>query len=167
MTAGSLATPDSLALPDAAVQAHSGFVRLHAYWLARIIDGRLPGRAQIDPLEMPRDLLPHIVLFEVVTAADGARRYRFRLMGSAIAAIPGRDDTGRFYDETIAPDLYQSRGAGLDAIVDSGRPGYAASAHAAPDREHIHVGRLGLPLASDGRTVDMILGILLPLPRPD
>ena len=44
------------------------------------------------------------------------------------------------------------------------RPVFLAAPSATVQRSFLNFGRLGLPLAADGRTVDMILALVRPLP---
>ncbi|MBS4045539.1 MAG: PAS domain-containing protein [Alphaproteobacteria bacterium] len=157
---------DRWALP-AGTEVDPAFARLHAYWLGKCKNGLLPARTDIDPLEIPRDLLPGIALLEVERQADGTQRYRIRLFGSALAAMTGADETGRYYDEAVSPAGYAVLRPLLDRTVSEAQPMFLAAPSAAPGRGFLHFGRFGLPLAADGRTVDMILALVRPLPGPD
>lgn len=157
---------DRRALP-AGTEVDPAFARLHAYWLGKCRDDLLPARTDIDVLEIPRDLLPDIALLEVETQADGARRYRIRLFGSALAAMTGADETGRYYDETLPPAGYAVLDRLLSQVVDAGRVMFLAAPSGAPGRGFLYFGRLALPLAADGRQVDMLLALVRPLPNPD
>lgn len=161
------ATPEAWALP-AGAESDPAFARLHAYWLAKTRGDRLPARADIDPLEIPRELLPDIALLEIERQADGRRRYRLRLFGSGLEAMTGgSNETGRYYDEvTHQPGLYEKLDAMLTAMAEERRPIYFAAPSGSTDRGFLWFGRLALPLASDGRTVDMILALVRPLPGP-
>ncbi|MEN8197897.1 MAG: PAS domain-containing protein, partial [Pseudomonadota bacterium] len=73
--------------------------RFHAYWRAKCSDGRLPGRADIDPLDIP-DLLPGIVLMDV--AREKKRlRFRVRLAGTMVCNVHRRDITGEWVEDMI------------------------------------------------------------------
>ncbi len=161
---------DRWALP-AGTEVDPAFARLHAYWLGKCKNGLLPARTDIDPLEIPRDLLPGIALLEVETQSPdhplGNYRYRIRLFGSALAAVTGGDETGRYYDEAVSPTGYAVLRPLLDRTVSEARPMFFAAPSAAPGRGFLHFGRFGLPLATDGRKVDMILALVRPLPGPD
>ena len=52
----------------------------------------MPARDDIDPVTMPIELLPNIVLVDVLPEA---RRFRYRVMGTAVARMLGTDWTGR------------------------------------------------------------------------
>ncbi|WP_300300525.1 PAS domain-containing protein [Ferrovibrio sp.] len=134
----------------------------HAYWQrARPDPGLLPGRRHIDPMEMPR-LLPYAWLLEVHPPADGIAipRFRFRLVGSHVDTGFGGPKTGRWLHE-MEPDFNSNAAmqAGFVAVATEGhvshrrgKPRFAMNAEAA------ELERLMLPLAGNGRDVDMLLG---------
>lgn len=128
------------------------------YWIARFPKdnpGQLPGRQHIDPADLPARYLAQLLLLDVVPATP--RRFRFRVAGTAFAAIIGRDVTGLHYDEIGTPD--RSIAAALDLIVDHGRPVFVEGALTLPSDDFFWVKRLGLPLARNGRNVDMVLAL--------
>lgn len=146
---------------------HSGHAALCDYWRAKIVSGRLPGRADIDPAEMPRDVLSSIYLVTVERGLDTAElHYGYRLVGTNAVRAAGRDITGLTVEEAYPrpEDLVaQRRAYGL--VVSTAAPFVDAYPMRIPGREHIAVSRLLLPLASDGMTVDMILGMSVYGPR--
>lgn len=145
------------ALP-AGAEIDSGFVRLHAYWRGKVTQDRLPGRAALDPLEIPRDLLQDLVLLDV---EDGPpRRYRFRLFGSGAVVMAGRELTGKYYQDIVEPSGWPEIAAVLDRAVDGRRPGFLLGHTRMPTSSTQLYGRLALPLASDGHRVDMLLGMV-------
>jgi len=119
--------------------------------------GLLPGRQHFDPLDIPAPLLPHIWLLDVEHGPP--LRFRARLVGTAISrsgpmyrvgtyvepdhALPGRTN---FYNRLVEllgspePDHY----AGPPLL-----PGLVGRVRA--------LSRITLPMARDGRTVDMFL----------
>ncbi|HEY3145195.1 MAG TPA: PAS domain-containing protein [Dongiaceae bacterium] len=131
------------------------------YWnrLAQRL-GRMPKRVEIDPLDLPVDLLPNIFLVDVVREAGAAApRFRFRLLGTAITAR-----------ETVRPGQYLDESAKNNAS-DEMTPQYLAclerrvsirSANLAwdhPTKEFITYHVMLLPLSSDGAEVDTLLGL--------
>jgi hypothetical protein len=135
-----------------------------AYWRAKAPPGRLPGRQHLDPLDIPR-LLRHIAMFDVVCSA-GATRFRFRLMGTGVVQLMGNDYTGRWVDETMAPDVYFNLEAAFTQVC-AAQPHYWERLLPFPNREYVGHRRLALPLASDGVAVDMIIGCHIPVLRED
>jgi len=130
------------------------------YWRSKCAADRLPARADIDPLELDPSLLPHVVLTEVVQA-DGRRRFRFRLSGTAVSAAAGLELTGQFVDTLNPNKQYAAYIEGLyDLAIEARRPVYSESlamaARAAATRT---TRRIFCPLSSDGIVVDMCLGV--------
>ena len=130
---------------------------LYRYWLSiRPAPVRLPGRRQFDPISIP-SLLQWIWLAEV---QRDPLRFKHRLVGTAHVDAFGTDMTGRWFDEAHPRFL--------------GSPAYghffAAAEHAqiafyrgppvyVLDTDWKTIERLILPMAQDGTTVDMLLGI--------
>jgi hypothetical protein len=136
-----------------------------AYWQRKAPAGRLPGRQHIDPLEIPR-LLAHIALYDVVREADDFR-FRFRLVGTGVAATLGADNTGRFIDEIMEAGPYEPLHAAYSQLVRHHTPQYWQRNLPFANRDFLAVQRLGLPLATDGETVDMIITYYVPILRDE
>jgi hypothetical protein len=141
-------------LPVQAVEPE--FVTLFEYWRSKCRDGRLPGRCDIDPVDLPRAMLPNLLLLDVERVSNGLR-FRVRLAGTGFVALYGREVTGRYFDELgpaapMAPLL-----DALCTMVRTGQPGFLASPLTAPNKDYGWIKRFALPLARDGETVDMVL----------
>lgn len=130
----------------------------YAYWVGKKNGDRLPARADIDPVDIPR-ILPHISLVER-EAETG--RYRYRLFGSALVDILGREPTGKYLDE-IYPDFEQSESRRYrDQVFEMGKPSHRIGRPSLRfPKDFVTVERLYLPLAEDGRRVDMVMGVLV------
>ena len=129
--------------------------RAFAYWRSKAPEGRLPGRRDIDPLDVP-DLLPWLTLVDVVW--EGKRlRLRCRLTGTEVVTRFGRDITGLYAEEAYSGDYLAQVLESYGAIIENRRP--HLSRHQVPieGRENAEYDRLILPLAADGDTVDMFL----------
>ncbi|MGD1876654.1 MAG: hypothetical protein ACFB13_04040 [Kiloniellaceae bacterium] len=85
-------------------------------------------------------------------------RFRFRLVGTEIVKFTGRDATGCWLDE-IYPDYLNTEAFRAHcAVAESGQPGYRKSGVLSnPGRNFVEAERLYLPLAEDGRHVDIVL----------
>jgi hypothetical protein len=138
------------------IEKHPRFRRLAEYLAAKAGRGKLPGRQHIDPAEIA-DLLPYLMLVDVVPQPAGEPRYRIRLMGGEVAAIQGEDVTGKFIEDVLTgsegPEVVHRYGE----ILRSGQPQYRHGVVATSGREHVHYERVAFPLARDGRNVDMLL----------
>jgi hypothetical protein len=137
------------------------FRQLYAYWRARCDGDHLPSRSDIDPLAFPA-LLPGIYLVDVIRTPGSQRLgFRFRLVGTAHLAINGIEITGLTVDEAFTGDHGRRAREAYEEVVASARPSLAIGARAAVGgRAHMVYDRLLLPLAGDGRTIDMLLGHL-------
>lgn len=71
-------------------------VKIVDYWQDATGARSMPSRRDIDPLAMPKHLLPHLELIDVIAAPE--RRFRWRLIGTHVTAAVGQDCTGRFFD---------------------------------------------------------------------
>jgi hypothetical protein len=149
-------------LPADAIEPE--FTELLRYWESRRQGDRLPARADIEPLDL-RALLPHLLLLDVERAGDRLR-FRFRVAGTAFTTLIGRDVTGLHIDELGPPDRVTPVQDGLAAIVRTGRPCFLAGRPTLHNDRFARVKRLGVPLATDGRAVDMILAVWLVQPQP-
>ncbi len=126
---------------------------VYAYWRSKIADGRLPARAAIDPLDIPR-LLPFLFLVDV---ERDPQRFRFRLIGTQICTWAGRDLTGIYTDE----ERYGARGPEISreygAIVRRRQAMYREQKAKRPERDFMFYQKIILPMSSGGRHVDMLL----------
>lgn len=130
---------------------------LHAYWRAIHPDERrLPGRRHFDPIAIP-SLLQWIWLVDIHREP---LRFKYRLVGTIHVEAAGWDPTGRWLDEAH-PDFVHSsaypqfRACAEDAEICfyRGPPTYVIK------KDYVLIERFILPLAGDGHTVDMVLGI--------
>ena len=143
--------PEPLAAADNAPMR-----RLFRYWSSKRRDGRLPSRRGIDPTEIPA-LLPWLFLTDVLPGPPA--RFRFRLVGTRIAAVEG-EHRGRYLDEygelnknPAVLQHYEDACRGVIYLRDN--------TLVWRDRDHVDYTVLLLPLAEDGATVDTLLGYSL------
>jgi len=137
--------------PATAIRAHE---QLFTYWSGLRSEGRLPARADIDPAAFKR-LLPGICLIDVRSIP---RDYRVRLAGTGLYGVFGGEITGKRLSEIYAPGAAEYWRAELDKIVASARPGVGYHSLAWRGAAQMTILWLRLPLARDGRNVDMMLG---------
>jgi hypothetical protein len=136
--------------PAAAARAHE---ELFAYWASLRAGGRLPGRRDIDPGRFKRHL-PTISLIDVVEDAE----FRIRLAGTGLYGVYGGEITGKRLTEIYAPPALDYWRGELRQVVQEKRPAVGAHNLAWRGASHLSILWLRLPLAADGRNVDMVLG---------
>jgi hypothetical protein len=136
---------------------HPKITAIHEYWESRKpAPEQLPGRARIDPTEIP-SLLPHIFMLDVL---DRPLRFRYRLVGSKLVMAGGRELTGRLMEEAHPNLLTADTYADYPACARDHRIGWRRGGTVFDwGREHVQIERILLPLAADGRAVDIVLGL--------
>lgn len=136
-----------------AARAHQ---EMFAYWASLRRGANLPARVDVHPASMKR-LLPTVSLIDVV-GGGASRDYRLRLAGTGLYGVYGREITGRMLGDIYqgAPGEYWRKE--LDKVVDERRPGVGVHSLAWRGAPHMSILWLRLPLASNGKDVDMILG---------
>ena len=135
----------------AAARAHE---ELYSYWSSLRHGSRLPARVDIDPGDFKR-LLPTVSLIDVVR---DPLDFKIRLAGTGLYGVYGREITGRTLPEvynTAAADYWREE---LTKVVTERRPSVGVHNLSWRGAGHLSVLWMRLPLASNGRDVDMILG---------
>ena len=132
---------------------HPKIRRMHEYWLAKRGARLMPGRADIDAVEL-RDCLGNLCIVDVT--AEVPPRFRFRLDGSNLVLSTGFDMTGKFLEEmpdakyrSFVAAIYQrvlARKAPVFVVNQEDWKGY-----------DLQVESVTMPLSSDGARVDGIL----------
>ena len=129
---------------------HPRFRRLADYLAGKAPPGKLPGRQHIEPTEIA-DLLPWIMMIDVIAKPGARLRYRIRLVGTEVVTIQGSDGTGKYVEEVLDRDEAAAILLGYGEIVRSRQPEYRSGAVATAGREHIPYRRInGIPSASAG-----------------
>src|SRR5262249_61383990 len=72
-------------------------IRFYDFWASLRGDRAMPSRKDLDPLHIPPEFLPNLMLIDVLREP---RRYRYRLVGTPVVTASGEDRTGRVF-ETI------------------------------------------------------------------
>ncbi len=131
---------------------------LYAYWRGLAPDGGLlPGRQHFDPLDVPA-LLPYLWMIDV--AAD-PRDNKYRLFGTYVTAGFGRDHTGLTLREAHPASAEDPLAFRFMSQVASRRAPhwYRGKPRFDHDKDVAELENLILPLAADGRVVDVLLGL--------
>ena len=126
--------------------------RLHRYWDERRGGRQFPARADIDPIEM-RELLGNVLLVDVLREP---LRFRIRLHGSRMVERAGYDMTGRMVDELPDTEFRELARRSFTHVAATGLP-LLSRRDRVIDGRRMRYETLMLPLAADGRLVDMLL----------
>jgi hypothetical protein len=137
-----------------AARAHQ---EMFAYWASLRRGGSLPSRVDLHPSGIKK-MLPTVSLIDVKRDLDGVIDYRLRLAGTGLYTVYGREITGRTLEDVYASTAVEYWRRELDKVVTERRPGVGVHSLAWKGSPHMSILWLRLPLASNGKDVDMILG---------
>mgnify|MGYP006289481385 FL=1 len=114
-----------------------------------------PPRHEIAPADF-RQMLGRLALVDIVPGETGPARYRYRLMGTRLAAQDAVDLTSKRLADHPNADQQAVVQAAFDAACQTGRPVYREDVRQDGDRRNTYA-RLVLPLSDDGQTVTGLL----------
>lgn len=136
---------------------HPALQALYRYWLSHHPGEALPGRQHIDPCDLPK-FLPRLWLLDVQREPF---RLRYRLVGTRICELVGKDLTGRWLDEVHPAAVLETNNfARFHASVATGMP---SRRRGRPNLFLLHKADFTeiengiFPLARDGSNVDMLM----------
>ncbi|HET6159098.1 MAG TPA: PAS domain-containing protein [Dongiaceae bacterium] len=139
--------------PSLLAESHRSLQNLYTYWNAQRGTRSMPGRGDIDPVDL-KSLLPDLILIDVVT---DPRRYVYRLVGTHEVDMRGRDPTGKAVDEAYYGESAEDTTDYLDRVVRTCAPvlyrGTYQPLRTRTQRDDV----LFLPLSKDGDAVNMIM----------
>lgn len=115
----------------------------------------LPARRDFDPTDMPGFLLRHVLLIDVEHAPR--LRLGWRLIGTHVTEMMGRDSTGQYWDDIYPPEIASILATGPLAAMETRAPVRTLGVAPSDDRSFLRSENLDMPLSSDGETVDMIM----------
>lgn len=116
-----------------------------AFWEAGCQGGAPPPRSHLDPLKLPSADLGWIVLSE----RESPERYRYRLFGSRLARLVGRDLTGQRIDRLSMDGSAQPFIEMLEAVVADQTPIYLHGSLYWEGKEYRTFQQVTVPFADD------------------
>lgn len=126
------------------------------YWDSKRGGRHMPARRDIDPLEMA-DLLPNVVLVDVQREPLD---FRYRLIGTAIVARLGHDDTGARFSALPQQSAGSPIWEAASRIVGEKRPIVSHFSYVGINRWVSNYRDLSMPLSEDDDHVNMIFRVL-------
>ena len=124
-----------------------------AYWESKVIDGRIPSRSDIDPLDIP-ELLPQIILLDV---SQTPWDFRFRLIGTNVVYHLTEDWTGSWFSKIGHMAAPSNIFTACVDVASSLQPLRNQTPYVGPHANFISSDDVILPLSDDGKTVDKLL----------
>jgi hypothetical protein len=128
-----------------------------AYWTEKRGTRLMPSRRDIDPVEIPRKILPN---FQIIDVVDGGARFRYRLIGTATVDAYGEDFTGRYPDEIFPADLRDFIHGIYRQVCAWRAPLFLSNRYITVKGFRLASRRIYMPLSDDNVDVRHILGVL-------
>lgn len=130
--------------------------QFYEYWEGKRAGRALPLKAGIDPAEI-KDILPYVIISEVF---DEPLRVRYRLVGTEIVKLRGREFTGKWLHEVQWNPVFLERLLGeYRVLIDERRPLLGADDLYSADGPRTAYEWGMFPLSEDGERVTHCLAI--------
>jgi hypothetical protein len=127
------------------------------FWRGRPrVDG-VPLKAAIDPIDMPRRILPNLFLYR--QEADG--RFRCRLAGTEICRVFGHNPTGLYLDNLVVPSAVTNRQHLFTRVVERRLPVVYGGLLVHSEDSLVRFLRLLLPVAAAAERADHVFGMVI------
>lgn len=123
-------------------------------WRTKAGDG-VPPRSAFD-IRTLKSLASHVFILERAGTGE-ARRYQFRLFGSAHLQLFG-EHTGRYLDEMVTPEMLSSWLAIYDGVLEARQPLRIVTHFHLPSLGFLNGEMLAAPMTDDTGGEQMILG---------
>jgi len=139
--------------------------RLAAYWQQARGGAFAPSRHAVDPAALKPEL-PHLFMLDVI---DGGADFRYRLVGTEVAAFSGRDVTGKTFGELYGeqPEVLAQARAVFVRVLETRAPVYArGQVFWLAERGYRDYEGGYFPLSRDGAAIDIILCLVSFTPTP-
>lgn len=154
---------DQPAPPIETVHWNPALRRLLGYWHERCLGRNMPSRADIDPIDLGGELLPHVMILDHEEASG---RFRYRLLGTAVVrareglAVP--DPTGHYVDEVAHGMPREWLLAGPSRAIAERRPIYDRGQYDLGNSKVSRYERLSLPLSDGaGKAIKVLVGFFV------
>ncbi len=128
------------------------------YWHHLRSEGGLPSRQDINPTDLDAETLPHIVIIDVED--DRKRRFRYRLVGTAVVKIFGVDYTGNYLDEMGLDLVFDRIQAFYSLVCNDPQPALLTGSYFAKSGAEFQVTRLAMPLFNGDGLVNALFCIV-------
>lgn len=129
-----------------------------AYWQSKHRNGRIPSRADIDPVEIP-NLLPSVLLIDLV--GQPAYDFHYRLLGTSIVDMDGVNYAGSMLSEMVPSTadfhhIWQHHLNAATGLIELRRDSMRWVRD--NSRDHVDYEILLLPLRRSGDEIEALIG---------
>jgi hypothetical protein len=137
--------------------ADPGLQDLYRFWRNKCSGSQLPKRSDIDPVTLPREILPSIVLWKVAGHASGAWDFVVRLAGTAIEEFYCMSLRGKRLNDIFPKEIAAVMAGAWTKAARSQCPQRAVHRNPYGSGPRLKSELIVLPISSDGTTVDYLL----------
>jgi hypothetical protein len=127
--------------------------RLRDYWLRLRGERPMPAKRDIDPAAVPQ-LLPHLVMTDVL---HDPLRLRYRLIGSYVTSMSGRNPTGRWLDDELYGKRTEDMLWAFRTCIDGSSPVLVREEVQFTTKEWITIEALLLPIGESNAPINLVL----------
>ena len=131
--------------------------RLLEYWKTKCLNQQLPSRQDIDPAELSF-VLPNLFLMDISLTEEPHNRFRFRLFGTELARIHGRDLTGKTFHDAMDQEPADGSVRHAMRLVNERIPLFVSGRVLYLKKDWLAFENCMLPLQNEAGDVNMILG---------
>jgi hypothetical protein len=133
---------------------HPDLLTLLAQWNFACDGRRIPCRRDLDIIRL-KPWIGHLAMLEVI---EGGQAFLYRVYGSDMAALMGRDLTGKTTD-VLPPHARDVVLAEYRGVVETAAPDYIEHVRTLAEGERQQLCKLILPLGKDGVVDRLLVGI--------
>ena len=127
------------------------------FWRGRRQAGETPRKSAMDPVEMPRRILPNLFIYQRME--DG--RFRCRLAGTEICRVFRHNPTGLYLDALVVPGAVASRQRLFTSVLERELPVVYSGRLMHSPESFVRFRRLLLPVSATGDRADHIFGMVV------
>lgn len=132
---------------------HADIAAVYRIWRSKVRSGNLPSREDIDPSEL-KDFLPNLMLVDVEQPGP---RFRYRLVGTGEVNLRGKDPTGLYLEDAYSGVDGDYCDGNYRYVADNGKHLFDQTPEPTTQGNVTDVEVIFLPLAADGKKVDIVL----------
>lgn len=127
------------------------------FWRGRRQAGQTPRKSAMDPVEMPRRILPNLFIYQQME--DG--RFRCRLAGTELCRVFRHNPTGLYLDGLVVPGAVASRQRLFTQVLERELPVVYGGRLVHTPESFVRFRRLLLPVSATGARADHVFGMVV------
>jgi hypothetical protein len=127
----------------------------YGFWKQARNGREFPKKEDLVPLGFPKEVLAHLLLQEI--EHEPALRCKWRLIGTHITSVLGRDASGKYWDEIYSDSVLARQFESTNWVLEHRAPLRTVVTSPLEDQYILTSENLDLPVSCDGTVIDMII----------